>query len=303
MKLLVALMISVFLIAGCVQQVVYVCPNGSTASSMEDCQNTINEEVAISESVNVEKIHNYNASSIESAIFDLVNENRASYGLKSLFWNDDIALLARAKSNDMAERNYFNHVNPDGETFSDILKENGIFYMTASEDIAMFSNFTDEDLASEVVAGWLNSPAHRVPIIDMDEIYTDTAVGVNCSKDTCYFTMQFLNLEKRVNTKLKPRYGTFIYIYDPALDYENNVSVMLDINSTRSTDVYVVDNKGTFDLFMQGYPIYFIKEFKHTSYVSTTLVAEKGYGIILYADPDWVYSDADVNVRIRYNTS
>ena len=303
MKLLAAMVISVFLIAGCVQQVVYVCPDGSTASSMEECQNTINEEVAISDSVNVEKVHHYNASSMESAIFDLVNENRASYGLKPLLWNDDIALLARAKSNDMAERNYFNHVNPDGETFSNILKKNGIFYLTASEDIALFSNFTNEDLPSEVVAGWMNSPAHRVPIIDMDEIYTDAAVGVNCSKETCYFTMQFLNLEKRISTKLKPRYGTFIYIYDPALEYDDDVSVALDINSTRTTDAYVVDSKSTFDLFMQGYPIYFIKEFKHTSYVSTTLVAEKGYGIILYADPDWVYSDADVNVRIRYNTS
>jgi uncharacterized protein YkwD len=300
MKSLAAVLM-MLLIAGCVQQVVYVCPDGSTVSAMSDCQKPLGEEVNVAETVTVEKVKAYNASSMESAIFDLVNENRASYGLKPLLWNGVIASFARKKSNDMAERNYFNHANPDGKTFSDILKENEIFYLTASEDIALFSNFTDQDLVSEVVTGWLESPAHRVPIIDMDEIYTDTGVGVNCSANTCYFTMQFLNLEKRLDVKLKPRYGTFIYIYDTALDYDYDVPVTVEVNSTKSTDTYIVDSRNTYDLFLQGYPIYFEKEFKHTGYASTSLVAEKGYGIIVYSDPDWVFSDADVNVRIRYN--
>ena len=300
MKSLVALIL-MLLISGCVQQVVYVCPDGSTAATMSECQKPFSEELNIAETVTVEKVKAYNASTMESRIFDLVNENRASYGLKPLLWNGVIAALAKEKSNDMAERNYFNHANPDGKTFSDILKENEVFYLTASENIAMFSNFTDQDLASEVVTGWLNSPAHRVPILDMDEIYTDTGVGINCSESTCYFTMQFLNLEKRLDTKLKPRYGTFIYIYDTALDYDYGVPVAVEINSTKLTDAYIVDSRNAYDLFLQGYPIYSVKEFRHTANVSTSLLAERGYGIIAYADPDWVFSDADVRIRIRYN--
>jgi len=242
----------------------------------------------------------YNASDLERTIFDLVNENRASYSLKALLWNDNIARLARNKSDDMAERNYFNHVNPDGETFSDILKKNEVFYLTASENIAMFSNFTDQDLASEVVTGWLNSPSHRVPIIDMDEIYTDAGVGVSCFNKTCYFTMQFMSLEKKLDVKLKTSYGTFVYIYDPALDFDYDVPVAIEVNSTRLTDAYIVDDRNAFDLFMQGYPIYSKGEFKHTNYANTSLTAKKGYGIILFSDPDWVYSDAEVRVNIRY---
>jgi uncharacterized protein YkwD len=302
MKSSLAAVLAVLLIAGCVQQV-YVCPDGSTTSSIADCQKPVGDEIAVgvAETVTIEKVENYNASNIEKAIFDLVNENRASYGLKPLLWNDEIARIAREKSNDMAERNYFNHANPDGKTFSDILKENNVFYLTASENIAMFSNFTNQNLASEVVAGWLNSPAHRVPILDMDEIYTDTGVGVNCSANTCYFTMQFLNLEKRLDANLQPRYGTFVYIYDPALEFRYNVSVVVEVNSTRQTDTYIVDDRNNYDLFLQGYPIYFEKEFRHTSYVNTSLLAQKGYGIIVYSDPDYVYGDAEVKVSIRYN--
>jgi hypothetical protein len=220
--------------------------------------------------------------------------------LKSLLWNDNIARLAKEKSLDMAENNYFSHVNLQGERFADILKKNDIFYLTASEDIAMFGNVTDEDLAAGVVKGWLESPAHRVPIIDMDEIYTDTGVGAYCEGSTCYFTMQFVNLERKTDVTLKSGYGTFIYIYDRSLPFDFNVSVLLEINSTKMTYTYIVDDPNAYDLFIQGYPIYSDREYRHNDYVSTMVKASKGYGIILYADPDWVSSDAEVKVKIRY---
>jgi len=290
------LVLSIFLIAGCVQQYLYVCPDGSTVSNPSYCSRS-NEDFA---NVPLPAESIYNASQLEKEIFDLVNENRANYGLKSLLWNNEIARLAKEKSDDMAENKYFNHANLDGEVFGDILKKNHIFYLTASENIAMFGNVTSEDLATEVVKGWLESPAHRVPIIDRDEIYTDAGVGARCINNVCYFTMQFLNLERKLNINLKSGYGTFVYIYDTALDFDCNVSVMVEVNSTKATDTFVVDDSDKFDLFMQGYPIYSEREFMHNSYVSTTIVARRGYGIILYADPDWVFSDAVVGVKFRY---
>lgn len=296
MKLALVLILSILIIAGCVQQeYVYVCPDGSTASSASGCQE--GDEIA-GNALPVQTA--YNASQLEREIFDLVNENRASYDLKPLLWNNDIARTAKEKSDDMAENNYFNHANLQGETFSDILKKKRIFYLTASENIAMFGNVTTQDLASEVVMGWLESPAHRVPIIDRDEIYTDTGVGVTCIKDICYFTMQFLNLERKVDIKLKSGYGIFLYVYDPGLEFDYNVSAKIEVNSTRDIDTFVVDDSGKFDLFMQGYPIYSEREFLHNSYASTTMIVRRGYGVILYADPDWVFSEADVKARFRY---
>jgi hypothetical protein len=114
--------------------------------------------------------------------------------------------------------------------------------------------------------------------------------------------MHFVNLEKEVSISLKPRYGTFIYIYDPVLDFEYNASVMVEVNSTRSTDTYIVEGSDNYDLFMQGYPIYYKAAYKQTSYVNATILARKDYGIILYADPDWVFSDAQIRVKLRYLT-
>ncbi|MFH0929058.1 MAG: CAP domain-containing protein [Candidatus Aenigmatarchaeota archaeon] len=296
----VVLLLLILLVAGCVEQQVeylYVCPDGSTVTQRLDCVKPVVEEEIVPIDYPAES--DYNASDIEKAIFNLVNDRRAQYGIKSLKWNNDIASIAKNKSKEMADSNYFNHVNPDGVGFSDTLRENEIFYLAASENIAMVGNAA-KDLAETAVEGWLDSPSHRVPILDHDEIYTDTGVGVYCEKSICYFTMQFVNLEKNIDVSLKTRYGTFIYIYDPALDFEYDTFVMLEVNSTRNTDTYVVDDSDIFDLFMQGYPVYSERVFKHMSYVNTSLIAKKGYGIILYSDPEWVFSDAQVSVRLRY---
>ena len=111
-----------------------------------------------------------------------------------------------------------------------------------------------------------------------------------------------MNLEKSLDVSLKPRYGTFVYVFDPGLDYEGNVTVFLEVNSTRQTDAYVVKDSSIYDLFIQGYPIYPEREFKHQSYFNTTFSAKKGYGVILFADPDWVFSDADISMKLRYGS-
>ncbi|MBN2202714.1 MAG: CAP domain-containing protein [Candidatus Aenigmarchaeota archaeon] len=294
------LLILVLLAAGCVEQQVeylYVCPDGSTVNQRIDCVITNNTEEVVPVAYPEES--EYNASEIEKEIFNLVNEKRAQYDIKSLQWNNKIASIAKNKSKEMSDMDYFNHENPDGIGFSDVLRQNEIFYMAASEDIAMIGS-SAKDLAQTVVAGWLESPSHRVPILDRDEIYTDTGVGVFCDKSICYFTIQFVKLETELSVSLKQRYGTFLYIYDPALDFEYDANVMLEINSTANTDAYVVESSDIYDLFMQGYPIYSEREFKHTGVVNTTLRAKKGYGIILFSDPDWVFSDAQVIVKIRY---
>ena len=300
MKNIIFAIFFIFLIAGCTARQVeylYVCPDGNTVIDRSKCLET--EDIVVPLEYNEES--NYNATEIEKEIFNLVNAKRAEYGIRSLKWNDDIARIAKAKSLDMAENDYFNHESPDGKTFSDLLRENKIFYLAASENLALIGNMT-EGLAQEAVEGWLESPAHRVPILDNDEIFTDTGVGVYCVKRICYFTMQFVNLEKEINLNLKVRYGTFIYIYDPVLDFDYNATVNIELNSTRNTDAYIVDDSDNYDLFMQGYPIYYKLAFKHTDYFNTTIIARKGYGVILYSDPDWVFSDAQIDLKMSYLT-
>jgi uncharacterized protein YkwD len=301
MKTTILLFLVVILfVSGCVEQQVeylYVCPDGSTVTERLDCVDSATEKEI--DPVEYPKEIEYNASDIEKEVFNIVNSRRAQYSIKSLKWNSKIAAIAKNKSKEMADKDYFNHVSPDGTGFSDTLRENEIFYLAASENIAMIGNAA-QDLAETVVAGWLESPSHRVPILDYDGIYTDTGIGVYCEDRICYFTMHFINLEKSLDVNLKTRYGTFVYLYDPALDFEYNTFVMMEVNSTKSTDTYVVEDSSVYDLFMKGYPIYSEREFKHMGYVNTTLLAKKGYGIIIYSDPEWVFSDAQVNIKLRY---
>ncbi|THU35900.1 CAP domain-containing protein [Niastella caeni] len=44
---------------------------------------------------------------------------------KALRWNDTLAKVAEAKALDMAKRNYFNHVNPDGYGINYFIQQSG----------------------------------------------------------------------------------------------------------------------------------------------------------------------------------
>ncbi len=49
-------------------------------------------------------------------IHQYVNDERTKAGLPSLTWNDNIATLAFAHSQDMLTKNYYEHDSPDGVT-------------------------------------------------------------------------------------------------------------------------------------------------------------------------------------------
>jgi uncharacterized protein YkwD len=90
---------------------------------------------------------------------DLVNAHRTSMGLGELVWDDAVAVVATAHSADMIERQFFDHVNPDGDTPFDRLHDAGIVYVAAGENIAY-----GYPIATSVFEGWLGSPGHRANI-------------------------------------------------------------------------------------------------------------------------------------------
>jgi uncharacterized protein YkwD len=87
---------------------------------------------------------------------DLMNDHRESVGCTRLLWNDDVAAVAQHHSEDMVERNYFDHTNPDGQSPFDRLQNAGIAYSGAAENIAW-----GYPSAAAVLQGWLNSSGHR----------------------------------------------------------------------------------------------------------------------------------------------
>ncbi|MBT2758377.1 SafA/ExsA family spore coat assembly protein [Mesobacillus foraminis] len=107
---------------------------------------------------------------IESQVIQLTNQERAKHGLRPLAANWELSRVARYKSADMRDKNYFSHTSPTyGSPFT-MIKNFGIAYRSAGENIA-----AGQRTPQEVVNSWMNSPGHRANILNSS--YTHIGVG------------------------------------------------------------------------------------------------------------------------------
>ncbi|HEY0828821.1 MAG TPA: CAP-associated domain-containing protein, partial [Bacilli bacterium] len=111
--------------------------------------------------------------SFERQNFDITNSLRVRFGLKPFIWNDAIANTARKHSQDMMNRNYFAHLNLDGDSPFDRMTADGIKYSKAAENI--FAGARSAIYAHE---GWMNSEGHRHNILsDIQRLGVGVAFG------------------------------------------------------------------------------------------------------------------------------
>lgn len=104
---------------------------------------------------------NQSQSSFAYRVFELTNQERVKAGLLPLEWSDSLAAVALAHSKDMAIRGFFDHTNPDGLSPFDRMKNAGISYRRAAENIA-----AGQQSPEAVVNGWMNSSGHRANILN-----------------------------------------------------------------------------------------------------------------------------------------
>jgi len=98
---------------------------------------------------------------VPSGILGYINQARAQNGLVQLTYSSELNSAAKAKSQDMYEKNYFSHTSPDGRSDFDFIKAAGYIYRFAGSNIAK-GNFTEKS----VFDAWMNSPGHRANILD-----------------------------------------------------------------------------------------------------------------------------------------
>jgi len=129
-----------------------------------------------------------NSASVDSLSFEqqvvtLVNQQRAANGLAPLTLSTELSNVARTKSQDMHDNNYFSHTSPTYGSPFDMLTSFGISYSSAGENIAM-GYATPE----AVMNAWMNSPGHRANILNAS--YTKIGVGYVASGN--YWTQEFI---------------------------------------------------------------------------------------------------------------
>ena len=119
----------------------------------------------------------------ESEVIRLVNEQRAQNGLKPLTANWELSRVARYKSQDMVDNRYFSHTSPTYGSPFQMIRNFGISFRTAGENIAY-----GQRTPQAVVNAWMNSSGHRANILNASY----TQIGVGYVANGHYWTQMFI---------------------------------------------------------------------------------------------------------------
>ncbi len=119
----------------------------------------------------------------ENEVIRLVNEIRVKNGLKALTHDWELSRVARYKSQDMKDNNYFSHTSPVYGSPFNMIRNFGISYKSAAENIAK-----GQKNPQAVVNAWMNSAGHRANILNS----TYTKIGVGYVAGGNYWTQMFI---------------------------------------------------------------------------------------------------------------
>lgn len=106
----------------------------------------------------------------EQKMLELVNSEREKAGLAPLIPDKELIKLARMKSRDMIENNYFGHNSPVYGSPFEMMKSYGISYKYAGENIA------GAPTVEKAHSSLMNSPGHRRNILNPN--YTHVGIGI-----------------------------------------------------------------------------------------------------------------------------
>lgn len=124
-----------------------------------------------------------NIGDIAMQVIDLTNKERQKNGLRPLKADASLSKVAQTKSNDMNAKHYFSHTSPTYGSPFDMMRDFGVTYRSAGENIAM-----GQPTAQEVVNAWMNSEGHRKNILSPN--YTN--IGVGYTKSGNYWSQMFI---------------------------------------------------------------------------------------------------------------
>ena len=103
-------------------------------------------------------------------VLRLVNQERAKVNLAPLKNHNNLAKVAEAKSKDMRDKKYFDHISPTYGTPGAMVKKFNISYTMLGENIAV-----GQTTPKAVVDSWMKSPGHKANILNAR--YTHIGIG------------------------------------------------------------------------------------------------------------------------------
>jgi hypothetical protein len=127
----------------------------------------------------------------ESRVLARINDERAERDLRPIRMDSRIQRVAQARSQDMVDRHYFAHVDPDGKAPWDHLNAAGIAWYGAGEIIALNHVSPISSAATHAVQQWMGSPGHHAQVVSTTFNYAGVGVAVD-EAGASYWTVVFI---------------------------------------------------------------------------------------------------------------
>ncbi|MFK9095092.1 CAP domain-containing protein [Bacillus salipaludis] len=116
-------------------------------------------------------------------VINLTNVERSKNGLPGLKADTQLNGVAQKKSLDMQQNHYFSHTSPTYGSPFDMMRDFGVTYKSAGENIAQ-----GQRTPQEVVTAWMNSEGHRKNILSSNF----THIGVGFEESGKHWTQMFI---------------------------------------------------------------------------------------------------------------
>lgn len=152
-----------------------------TPANLQSQQQNLNQPQQTTQSnqqnqaqTNQQQVATGNIGQMAQQVIDLTNAQRKQRGLPALQADTKLSNVAQTKSDDMQKSGYFSHTSPTYGSPFDMMRDFGITYRTAGENIAQ-----GQRSAQEVVNAWMNSEGHRKNILSKD--FTHIGVGYDAT--------------------------------------------------------------------------------------------------------------------------
>ena len=158
--------------------------NGEIASAADAPNDSVISFEKVQTPVLLPRVEVPTISRQQKEALTLLNADRAAHGLPPLRLSLPLSMVAENYARDMKKRQYFAHTNPEGLSPFDRLKNSGIDFSCAGENLAFNVSISAAQQA------FMDSPGHKANILNAN--YTQVGISV-ITKDsqTLYVVQEF----------------------------------------------------------------------------------------------------------------
>jgi uncharacterized protein YkwD len=143
---------------------------------------------------------------LERLLHQSINLERRFDQRTQLEWDDTLSALARAHSEDMAKRSYFQHIDPEGLTpmkrlqaagynkcqlVGENIHQNNLYSRVITQKKKTTYDWNSmETIANTTLKAWMDSPGHRETILEKN--YGREGIGIAIASDDKVYVTQIL---------------------------------------------------------------------------------------------------------------